>query len=340
MSTSPHPADAGNRPFFSVVMPTFRRPDALREAVGAVLGQEYPGDRYELIVVDDEGEGAAAALISELDTGGLSVAVESQRRRGAATARNCGARRARGEVLLFLDDDIIVASDHLRRHANTLPADRRTLVNGAWEFTPATIETLRRTPFGRFRIELERHFQEEALGLHLRDGIVAMPMLGSWDLAVDRELFWELGGFDEQFPVAGAEDQDFSMRAREAGCVLWLDTKVVCLHNDDRLDLASYCAREERSAQTMPIIARKFPAEFLDTAYITENRPIRRNDPLPLIAKKAMKAILAKPAALYALHQGVRAAERYNVREPMLRGMYRILLGLHLYRGFRKTWRS
>ena len=45
-------------------------------------------------------------------------------------------------------------------------------------------------------------------------------MLGTWDLSLRRELFWEVGGFDQEYPVAGAEDQDFSWRAILAGLSL------------------------------------------------------------------------------------------------------------------------
>jgi glycosyltransferase involved in cell wall biosynthesis len=321
-------------------MPTFRRPVALRESLLALIDQDYPIGSFEVIVVDDDGDAVASELVKGLPVGGPAIRVESQVRCGAAAARNRGARVAVGDMLLFIDDDIVVSPDHLARHAKTHHAADRTLVNGAWEFSPVVFARLQATAFGRFRIDLERHFQEQAMGSHIHDGIVSMPMLGSWNLSLARELFWEIDGFDEDFPVAGAEDQDFSLRARRAGCELWLDTKIVCLHNDDRLDLLAYCAREERSAQTMPVIARKFPDEFAGSAYVNENRPMRADDTAALKIKKAVKAALATPAMLAGLHVGVRAAERCRLPDAVLRRAYTAMLGLHLYRGFRKTWRG
>jgi len=64
--------------------------------------------------------------------------------------------------------------------------------------------------------------------------------LAPGNLSLCRDLFWEIGGFDEDFPVAGAEDQEFSLRARAAGCRLVLDTRIVCDHNDNRLTLQAY----------------------------------------------------------------------------------------------------
>jgi GT2 family glycosyltransferase len=260
----------------------------------------------------------------------------AQHQRGAASARNRGARLAGGDLLLFLDDDILVEPDHLHRHLMSRDRHGDAIVNGAWEFAPHVLRALRGTPFGRFRIELERRFQ--ATEASLTDGCIEQASLGSWNLALRRELFWELGGFDEQFPVAGAEDQDFSLRARADGCLLLLDRGIRCLHNDNRLSLRSYCMREERSAQTMPFLARKYPDEFGEVPYVRENRPISRRDPPRLVVKKLLKSVLASGPALETLHRLTELLETAHVSERLLRRAYRPSLGLHLFRGFRRTW--
>jgi GT2 family glycosyltransferase len=327
-------------PSFSIVVPTFHRPDALRETLAALLALDYAPSRYEVIIVDDGADESTVDIVRELRHATAEMTLEAQQQRGAASARNRGARSARGDWLLFVDDDIVVAPDHLTRHGRTISSHRDALVNGAWQFSPAVIESLRKTPFGRFRIDLERRFQEEAMGRVMPDEIVEMALLGTWDLALRRELFWEIGGFDEAFPVAGAEDQDFSLRARRAGARLLLDTKIQCLHNDNRLTLRDYCAREERSARTMPILARKYPAEFMDVPYVRENRPIVASDPAGVIAKKLAKAVLASGPALEGLHRLIGIMEAADVPEPVLRRLYQGLLGLHLFRGFRRSWRG
>jgi hypothetical protein len=210
-------------------------------------------------------------------------------------------------------------------------------VNGEWRFAPAVERTLGATPFGRFRLELEDRFRREARGPHLVEGCYEMEILGSWDLAVGREQFWDLGGFDEGFRAAGAEDQDLSLRARSAGAQLVLDSKITCLHNDDRLTLRAYCAREERSATTMPLLAGKHPAAGA-MPYIVENRPISRSDRLPTRTKKLAKLALARQPSLTALHSLVEFLERADAPESLLRRFYTGLLGLHLFRGFRSAW--
>jgi GT2 family glycosyltransferase len=327
-------------PTFSIVVPTFRRPTALRLGVGALGGLDYDLGRVEIIIIDDASDPRTVALIKEVVAPDLLVKLESQDQRGAACARNRGASLAEGELLLFVDDDIIVARDHLTRHLETREAHGDALVNGAWEFTGEVLDALSKTPFGRFRIDLERQFQEEAQGNRLGDGCVEMPVLGTWDLALRRDLFWHLGGFDERFPVAGAEDQEFSLRARAGGCQLLLDTRIQCWHNDNRLTLEAYCSREERSAQTMPFLARKYTEQFGEVPYVRENRPVRTDDSLALIAKKLLKALLASSPLLSLLHRSAAALEAVRAPEQLLRRVYSMLLGLHLYKGFRRSWKG
>jgi hypothetical protein len=113
---------------------------------------------------------------------------------------------------------------------------------------------------------------------------------------------------------------------------------ISCRHNDNRLTLKAYCAREERSARTMPILANKYPAEFAETPYVRENTPIGLHDPPRLAAKKLAKAAFARPPALRLLHRITDLLEAMHAPEPMLRRVYTSLLGLHLYRGFRQSW--
>ena len=330
-----------NGPSFSIVVPTFRRPDALRATLVALLALDYDRSRYEVIVVDDGADEMTTRIVGELAVHGTSLTLETQDHRGAACARNRGARLASGDLVLFCDDDMIVDPSHLRMHLATRERHGDSLVSAAWQFAPAVEAALRKTPFGRYRIDLERRYQFEAGGTPVADdpGCRRMSLLGSGNLALRREAFWEVGGFDENFPVAGAEDQDFSVRARNAGLALLLDTKIRCFQDDNRITLRSYCAREERSAQTMPFMARKHPREFGEVPYVRENRPIARRDSPGLVAKKLVKQVLATKVSLRWIHRLADALEAVRVPDRLLWPLYARLLGLHLFRGFRQTWR-
>jgi GT2 family glycosyltransferase len=324
----------------SIIVPTFRRPDALRDTLASLLALDYDRRRYEVIVVDDDADESTAQIVRELEPGDAEFTLEAQHRRGAASARNRGARRASGELLLFCDDDMILKPSYLRLHMSTRERHGDAVVSGAWDFAPQVLAALRATPFGRYRISLEHSFQTGARGKPVDGdpGCLRMPLLAANNLALSREQFSEIGGFDEEFPVAGAEDQDFSIRASATGALLLLDTKIRCFHNDNRLTLGDYCAREERSAQTMPFLVRKHPREFGAVPYVRENRPISATDSSSVVAKKLAKAALARGSMLQSLHWLAGMLEAIHAPERLLWRLYRTILGIHLYRGFRCSW--
>ncbi|MFO7928002.1 glycosyltransferase family 2 protein [Natronomonas sp.] len=96
--------DDGEKPLVSVVVPTYDRPEYLRDAVESVRKQTY--SRIELVVVDDCSPTPAARTIDGTDTGSLAVTCRRhESNRGANAARNTGIDAADGDLIAFLDDD-------------------------------------------------------------------------------------------------------------------------------------------------------------------------------------------------------------------------------------------
>lgn len=98
------------RPLVSVVVPTFGRPEFLREAVESVLGQTY--SHLELLVIDDCSPQPVA--LDDVRDDRLRV-VRHPRNLGPGAARNTGLAHARGEFVVFLDDDDRLLPDRVER---------------------------------------------------------------------------------------------------------------------------------------------------------------------------------------------------------------------------------
>ena len=95
-------AGQSSYPVVSVVIPTWNRADLVLEAIESVLSQT--GVPFEDIVVDDVSTNDTVAQLRALGDARLRVfALEEKRERSGA--RNYGLARARGELVLFLDDD-------------------------------------------------------------------------------------------------------------------------------------------------------------------------------------------------------------------------------------------
>ena len=323
------------QPSVSFVIPTFRRPDALRATLDAVLAVEYPPGLCEVIVVDNAADAATEAVVRGYAGVAIPVRYVAESRGGSATARNQGARVATGELLILLDDDILVEPSHVRLHLQARERYGDGAVGGNWQFAPSTLEALTGTPFGRYRIALDQRFRGSPHGRRLDQNRWEVDVLAACNLMISRALFWDLGGFDEEFPFAGAEDREFSMRATRAGCQLIRDDGIRLLHNDQTITLEQFCLREERSAQTIAVLARKHPRSEVADNFAAVNGPIAPSDPVRLIVKKLIKQVLATEPLTRALHATVHTLERLPLSEQAMRRLYSGLVGVHILRGFR-----
>jgi glycosyltransferase involved in cell wall biosynthesis len=95
-------------PMLSVIVPTRDRPEQVRACVRSILACEYPADRLEVLVVDNvPRDGLTRAAVTTLAKSG-PVRYLVEEKPGSASARNRALPEARGEFLVFTDDDAIV----------------------------------------------------------------------------------------------------------------------------------------------------------------------------------------------------------------------------------------
>ena len=99
-------------PLFSIIVPTYNRPDNLSLCLNAISNLQYPKDRFEVIVVDD-GSPMSLESITARFRDSIYINLIWQANSGPATARNTGAENAKGKYLAFTDDDCTPASDWL-----------------------------------------------------------------------------------------------------------------------------------------------------------------------------------------------------------------------------------
>ena len=145
---------------------------------------------YEVIVSDDSAERAAGPLVRANFP--WARVVEGPRR-GPAANRNAGARAATGELLVFLDDDCVPERELLSGYASALRADV-VAYEGRITCREGVRSPLTTSP------------------VNLTGGT-----LWSCNFAMRRDVFAELGGFDERFPTAHMEDADLRDRIMASG---------------------------------------------------------------------------------------------------------------------------
>jgi glycosyltransferase involved in cell wall biosynthesis len=109
------PRSLDERPFVSVVVPTRNRANLLSDALGSLVEQDYPADRYEILAVDDgsidDTPSVVEALAQAHSKPRLSLLRQPPRNQNAA--RNRGVSEAKGELIAFLDDDELAPANWL-----------------------------------------------------------------------------------------------------------------------------------------------------------------------------------------------------------------------------------
>ena len=321
-------------PSVSVIVPTYLRASAIGRTLAALCAVDYPKDRLEIIVVDDGSTDSTATSVARFPR----IRYARQPNRGVATARNHGARLATGEVLIFVDDDIIVGADNIQRHLAARELYAESVVAGYSEFDPDLRQELARTAFGRFRLWSEDLVRNDAAALSHTKRRIQVGAVDTQNMSISQILFWEIGGFDGRFPV-GAEDQELCWRARAAGAVIVRDYGIRVVHNDRHGDLVSLCRREERGAIGIVYLARKHP-DFPAPPSLDLNGPLRRTDPPRLAARKLLRSAMTRPGAFSFAHRVVRGVEfvRPGGGWP-LEYLYRAMTGLYVFRGIRRGLR-
>ena len=201
-------------PVTTIVVPSYGRPESLRGCLAALAAQDEPD--HEVVVVDDGSPEPLAPICADF----ASVRCVRQDNAGPAAARNHGAREARGSFLAFTDDDCRPRPDWLTALRRAWGGDERRMVGGR------VLNGLPRNPYAS---------ASQALCDYLYDYYGAesgaAPFFTTNNCGVSRAGFHGLGGFDESFPLAAAEDRDLGMRWREAGGELAFAPEAVVDHH-------------------------------------------------------------------------------------------------------------
>lgn len=199
-------------PSLSVVVPVHDAPANLRACLAGLRGSSVP---FELILVDDASTDRETLELLEAD--GARV-LHLERNSGPAAARNAGARIAAGEVLVFVDSDVVVHADTLERFGELFGRDHGlSAAFGSYDDRPAAKGLV-----SEYRNLLHHWTHQRAAG----EASTFWAGCG----AVRRAAFAEVGGFDESYDRPAIEDIELGMRIAAAGGRIRLDAGIQGTH--------------------------------------------------------------------------------------------------------------
>ena len=197
----------------SVVIPVHNGGDALIKCLEAVAASTRPPE--ELIIVDDASTDGSVHLAKQF---GTVIGCQSQQPIGPAKARNLGAAHSQGDIVLFLDADVVV-------HLNTLALIERYFTEHPE--IDALFGSYDDSPTHRNWVSLYKNLQHHFVHHHSEtDASSFWTGVG----AIRREVFLKLGGFSESFSRPSIEDIELGVRLKANGHRIHLCPDVQVTH--------------------------------------------------------------------------------------------------------------
>ena len=108
----------------SVIMPTYNSLKILQKSLPAILTQKQTDDfDYEVILINDGSTDSTSLWLKTLSNNRLKV-INLKENKGRSIARNLGIKKAKGDIYLFLDSDVIASSNLIQEHLKTLKVSK------------------------------------------------------------------------------------------------------------------------------------------------------------------------------------------------------------------------
>lgn len=207
---------ASTTPALSVIVPAYRCARDLERCLLALRASDLPRAAWEIVVADDGSPDDTPAVAARLADQVVRVAGGP---RGPAAARNAAAACAQGDVLVFVDADVCVAPDALRRFRDLFAgAPGLSAAFGAYDLAPAAPSFV-----SQYRNLLHHYVHAAGAG----------PATTFWAGcgAVRTDAFRAVGGFDaERYPRPQIEDIDLGYRLAARGGRIVLDPRIQGRH--------------------------------------------------------------------------------------------------------------
>ncbi len=241
-SLKPSPIGEGNYgDRVTIILPCYMGQEELALTFASLSKQTYPHHLLEAVVVDD-GSKPSIKLPSELPFK-TSIVVQERDGFGLARARNLGAEKAAGDILIFLDCDMVPESQLVEAHARwhhvnnfslTLGFRHHANFSGISEEDLLEVEELGSLFAGKPVASpqwIEFHMRRTK-NLTSDDSDLFRIATGG-NLGIRRSFFREIGGFDSSFKQWGGEDIEFGFRAFNSGGILIPERSATAWHQGE-----------------------------------------------------------------------------------------------------------
>lgn len=195
----------------TVVIPAFNAQSSIINTVRAALNQTYP--HVEVIVVNDGSTDQTQSVLESIN----GISLINQTNKGPAVARNAGARAANGDIICFTDSDCTPEPDWIEQLIKDFNKDEIGAVAGSYGLMNRNSR-------------LARCIQSEILYRHHYLMPEFPKSFGSYNVAIRKEVFNLVGGFNGTYPQASGEDNDLAYKILNKGYRIYFNRNAIVNH--------------------------------------------------------------------------------------------------------------
>jgi GT2 family glycosyltransferase len=243
-------------PDISIVIPTHNRQDSLRRLLDGLERQTYPSAGLEVVVVCNACTDGTQDMLRTLHPPYCLQVVE-QPDLGPGNGRNQGTSRARGELLIFLDDDIEPSPGLVESHVK---AHRQRSGIAVMGYLPPVLELQR----GFFKAELRRWWEAKFFAMGQTGHRFTYHDLLSGNFSILRDDFMQAGGFDPALRAC-FDDLEFGIRLLKSGIRFKFAIEAWGCHHENR-DLDGLLRRKFQEGLAEVHIGERHP-EVIPTLF-------------------------------------------------------------------------
>ena len=195
--------DLAEFPTLSVVVPCFNVEHVVGKCINALLTQDYPKEKFNIIIIDDKSIDNTGQIIEQYQENTQVKIIKHFRNRGLSAARNSGIKASQSIIIGFLDSDMVVNKNWAKQMVCELSKDRVVACMGGIKLAESLIPN-----------NLDKFLYNPTRGVlkHGENKAIRFKWFLLNNTTVKRTAINEVGLFDESIMSYGGEDTDFAIR--------------------------------------------------------------------------------------------------------------------------------
>ncbi|MHA6249056.1 glycosyltransferase family 2 protein [Pontibacter sp. CAU 1760] len=286
----------------SIVIPTHNRAKSLEHLLSCLGRQSYPLHLMEVIVVADGCYDNTGSLLRGFEAP-YALKYLEQESHGAAIARNRGAAKATGHLLLFLDDDIEPSKGLVEAHVTAHTTDNNVVVG----YLP-----YHSTKYMGFYIKELKAWWENKFHFMRKKGYrYTCEDLLSGNFSLPATMFGELGGFNENLRCR--EDYEFGVRLMKANAQFVFSSNAWGKHLDEATDFNRSLKRKQEEGKADVVLGRLHP-DLISTLRIHFFKASHRKTERAIIHAVYTFPLISKPV-VQVWQQWLKVLEWFRLRD-------------------------